>query len=102
MKSNQNIDILTNKGPKKMLVLKFVSGPLKKSIVLDPEEMPIIFGKPDPDQEAGHMKNLIALQGEKISTQHFSVDYDKIKGTIMLNNLNTDTKESCGIYKMLF
>jgi hypothetical protein len=29
---------------------------LKKEILLDPEEMPIIFGAPDPNQESGQNK----------------------------------------------
>jgi len=34
--------------------------------------------------------------------QHFQIDYDKVTGTIMLKNLNLDSTQSCGIYKMLF
>ena len=52
-----------------MLVLRFVSGPgeiTKKDIILDPEEMPIIFGQPEPMPEAGHTRNFIPLRGNKI------------------------------------
>jgi len=45
MKSSQNLNLLSSNKMRKMLVLKFVSGPLDKEIILDPEEMPIIFGK---------------------------------------------------------
>jgi len=64
--------------------------------------MPIVFGKVDPNQEAGQKKNLIELVGDKIVSNHFEIDYDKISGTIMLRNLNLNPDESCGVYKMLF
>jgi hypothetical protein len=38
---------------KKMLILKFTQGSLKTDVVLDPEDMPIVFGCSDPNQEAG-------------------------------------------------
>jgi len=37
-----------------------------------------------------------------MSDLHFEIDYDKIKGTIMLKNLNMVPEETCGLYKMLF
>ncbi len=38
---------------KKMLILKFTNGSLKKDVILHPEDMPIVFGCKDPNQEAG-------------------------------------------------
>ena len=35
----------SNKGQKKELVLRFIQGPLKKEIQLNPDDMPIVFGK---------------------------------------------------------
>lgn len=31
--------------PKKMLVMKLIDGPIKKEIILHPEQMPITFGR---------------------------------------------------------
>lgn len=46
MRRNTKISLQQNHGPKKMLVMKFIQGPLAgKEIPLDPEEMPIVFGK---------------------------------------------------------
>ena len=64
--------------------------------------MPLIFGQSDPNQEAGQKKDYIQLRGEKISNQHFEIDFDKIRGKIMLRNLDMDINRSCGLYKMLF
>ena len=52
--------------------------------------------------EAGQNGNFIELFGDKIANQHFEIDYDKIRGTVILRNCNLNTKESCGLYKMLF
>ena len=83
--------------------MRFIQGALKgQEILLDTEEMPIMFGKNDPNQEAGLMKNFKKIEGDKIVDKHFEIDYDKIGGTIMLRNLNFDCEESCGLYKMLF
>ena len=44
----------SSESKKKMLVLKFIAGPLvKKEIVLDPESMPIVFGMRDKNPESG-------------------------------------------------
>lgn len=37
-----------------------------------------------------------------MTSHHFEIDYDKIRGTIVLRNLNLNAEESCGVYKMLF
>ena len=42
------------------------------------------------------------MTGPKICSQHFEIDYDKIRGTIVMRNLNLNTDQSCGLYKMLF
>jgi hypothetical protein len=57
-------------------------------MILDTEEMPIIFGKADSNQEAGQKKDFVQLQGNKISNHHFEIDFDKVRGTIMLRNLD--------------
>jgi len=54
-----------------MLKLKFISGPLEKEILLDPENMPIQFGKTAMNPEAGQQKFFVELQGEKICSHHF-------------------------------
>jgi len=48
-----NLGQLVNK---KILVLKFIFGNsnLKKEIVLDPENMPIVFGRSEKNAEAGN------------------------------------------------
>lgn len=72
-------------------MLRFVEGSLKgQQIKLDTEEMPIVFGKSDPNQEAGEMKNFRKIEGEKICSKHFEIDYDKTSGMILLRNLNFD------------
>jgi len=82
--------------------MRFIQG-LDKTIVLDPENMPLVFGQVDKThQQVGQKSDLIELKGNKICNHHFEVDYDKIKGTIMLRNLNLNTEMSCGLYKMLF
>jgi hypothetical protein len=43
----------------------------------------------------------VDLIGDKIAIHHFEIDYDRKCGSLMLRNLNLDTKESCGLYKML-
>ena len=54
MKRICKINLQQSTGTKKKLVLKFIRGPLESTeLVLNPEEMPIIFGKSDPNQEAG-------------------------------------------------
>lgn len=63
--------------------------------------MPIQFGKVAMNPEAGQQQFFVELQGEKICSNHFQIDYDKIKGTLMLRNLNMDPDQSCGLYKML-
>mmetsp|Transcript_29349 Transcript_29349/g.44235 ORF Transcript_29349/g.44235 Transcript_29349/m.44235 type:complete len:238 (+) Transcript_29349:671-1384(+) len=101
MKRSTKISFQQNSGPKKQLVMRFVSG-MDKQIVLDPEEMPLVFGKADKNlQQVGQKSDMIELEGPKICSQHFEVDYDKIKGTIVLRNLNLNTDHSCGLYKML-
>jgi len=50
MKRIGKIGLQANTGPKKRLVMRFIEGGLKgHSIELDTEEMPIIFGKNDPN-----------------------------------------------------
>jgi hypothetical protein len=67
MKRVSKINLRENTGPKKKLVMRFIEGNLKgKQIQLDPEEMPIIFGKCDPNQEAGQKKDFLQLEGTKI------------------------------------
>lgn len=103
MKRTSKINLQQNTGVKKKLVMRFLEGSLKGTVIpLDLEEMPILFGKSDPDQEAGQMKNFHKIEGEKIVDKHFEIDYDKIGGTIMLRNLSYDAELSCGLYKMLF
>lgn len=76
MKRTSKINISQNGGqPKKLLVMKFLSG-LKKEILLDPDQMPIVFGRPDYNREAGQKGNFIEILGDKISNQHFEIDYD--------------------------
>jgi hypothetical protein len=82
--------------------MKLIAGPIKKDILLDPDQMPIVFGRSMQNVEAGSNGNFIELLGEKISNQHFEIDYDKIRGTVILRNSNLNTQESCGLYKMLF
>lgn len=102
MKRNTKINIQINHASnKKMLILKFIAGPLKSEILLDPDNMPIQFGKAAMNAEAGQQKFFVDLQGDKICSHHFQIDYDKIKGTLMLRNLNLDPEQSCGLYKML-
>ena len=97
------IDLQFNNNQKKMLVLKFISGSNKgKEMLLDPEDMPIVFGLSNPNQETGQQKGWVELQNDqKICEKHFEIDYDKIRGSIKLRNLNFDTSHSCGLYKML-
>ena len=46
MKRISKINLQENKGPKKKLVMRFIEGSLKgQKVILDTEEMPIIFGK---------------------------------------------------------
>lgn len=102
MKRISKINLQQTTGPKKKLVMRFVEGSLKgQQIQLDTEEMPIVFGKSDPNQEAGQKKDFRQLVGDKVVNQHFEIDYDKIGGSIMLRNLNFDCGQSCGLYKML-
>ena len=83
-------------------MLRFVEGSLKgQKIDLDPEEMPIVFGKDDENQEVGQKKGIRTLTGNRICSHHFEIDYDKVGGGIMLRNLNFDSKKSCGVHKML-
>lgn len=96
-----NIQMSTNANTKKMLVVKFIAGSIKQEILLDPDNMPIQFGKLAMNPEAGQQQFFVELQGEKICSNHFQIDYDKIKGTLMLRNLNMDPEQSCGLYKML-
>jgi hypothetical protein len=49
LKKNNNLKVFETCAPQKMLVLNFVSGKIAKQIILDPEEMPIVFGRPDPN-----------------------------------------------------
>lgn len=66
MKRISKINLQQNVGPKKKLVMRFIEGGLKgQQIILEPEEMPIIFGKTDPNQEAGQKKDF-RLEGDKI------------------------------------
>ena len=91
MKRCSKINLQSKTGPKKKLKMRFIEGELKgQEIKLDTEEMPIIFGKSDPNQEAGMKKDFKKLVGNKICNQHFEIDYDKIGGTVMLRNLNLD------------
>jgi serine/threonine protein phosphatase PrpC len=103
MKRTTKINLQQNTGPKKKLVMRFIQGALKgQEILLDTEELPIIFGKQEANQESGNMKNFRKIEGDKIVDKHFEIDYDKIGGTIMLRNLNFDCEVSCGLYKMLY
>ena len=84
------------------MILKFTQGPLKTDVKLDPEDMPIVFGCRDLNQEAGQKSKCVEMIGPKICSQHFEIDYDKIRGTIVMRNLNMSSEQSCGLYKMLF
>jgi len=53
--------------------------------------MPIVFGRSMQNVEAGSNGNFIELLGDKISNQHFEIDYDKIRGTVILRNSNLNT-----------
>ena len=44
MKRSTHINLNMDGTAKKMLVMKFVEGPLNKQILLDPDQMPIVFG----------------------------------------------------------
>ena len=47
--------------------MKMVQGPMKREILLDPDHMPIVFGRADINREAGSNGNFIEILGEKIS-----------------------------------
>lgn len=84
-------------------MLRIISGDNKnQQVLLDTEEMPIVFGALDPNQEAGQKKDFMHLCGPKIVNHHFEINYDKANGTIVLRNLNFNSEQSCGLYKMLF
>ena len=44
MKRSTHINLNMDGTAKKMLVMKFVQGPINRQIVLDPDQMPIVFG----------------------------------------------------------
>lgn len=44
MKRSTHINLQSNSPPKKMLVMRFVHGPINREILLDPDQMPIVFG----------------------------------------------------------
>jgi len=68
MKRTTKINISPNGGqPKKLLVMKFIAGHIKKEIILDPEHMPIVFGRTMQNVEAGQNGNFVELYGDKIS-----------------------------------
>jgi hypothetical protein len=46
MKRSTKISFQQNQGPKKKLIMRFIKG-LDKTIILDPENMPLVFGKVD-------------------------------------------------------
>lgn len=46
--SNMNISQNGNQA-RKLLVMKLIDGPIKRDITLDPEQLPIIFGRTPPD-----------------------------------------------------
>ena len=49
LKRSSKLNISANKDqPKKLLILKLIDGPIKKNIVLHPEQMPITFGRQAP------------------------------------------------------
>jgi hypothetical protein len=102
MKRNMLQNTYQQQQPKKQLILKFIKGPLETDVVLDPEDMPIVFGCSDSNQEAGQKLKCVEMTGPKIVSQHFEIDYDKTRGTIVMRNLNLKTKQSCGLYRMLF
>ena len=53
-----------------MLVLKFIAGPMKQEILLDPENMPIQFGKLAQNPEVGLQRFFVELPGDKICSNH--------------------------------
>lgn len=53
MKRSTHINLNMDGTAKKMLVMRFIEGPINRQIVLDPDQMPIVFGQKDPNQESG-------------------------------------------------
>jgi hypothetical protein len=66
MKRNMLQSQYQQSSPKKQLILTFTSGPLKQEVKLNPEDMPIVFGCSDPNQEAGQKQKSVTLFGPKI------------------------------------
>ena len=61
------VNLGQNTAQKKKLIMRFIEGTLKgQEISLDPEEMPIIFGKGDPNQEVGQKNGFRKISGAKI------------------------------------
>ena len=68
MKRTAKINLSSSAGQaKKLLVMKMVNGPMKREILLDPDHMPIVFGRADINREAGSNGNFIEIIGDKIS-----------------------------------
>ena len=89
------------KEKKKCLVLRFLNGS-KKVINLNPEKLPLVFGKGEQNPESGQRYSFVELDGEKMAKHHFEIDFDRVLGTLKLRNLCLDPEVSCGLYKMLF
>ena len=78
------------KSPKrKALVLEFLGGN-DQVVRLDPDQLPIVFGKADKNPESGQQYGFYELTGDKIARHHFEIDYDKEMGTIKMRNLCRD------------
>ena len=81
---------------KKLLVLRFVKGPLQQG---QPREIPLtgdrslLFGCKDAQGK-------IVLSGERVVEAHMEITFDH--NTMILKNLNLNPWESCGVYRRLF
>ena len=85
---------------KKLLVLKFIQGPLIQG---QPREIPLtgekqlIFGA---KEHIGKDVNSFLMHGERIADRHFEIVFDN--NTIIMRNLNLNSWESCGVYRKLY
>jgi hypothetical protein len=90
--------IQNQNGRKKLLVLKFIAGPLlptqPKEIKLTGERK-LVFGL-NESKDPG----VFSITGERVIERHFEIEY--CNNTLMVKNLNLDCWESCGIYRRVF
>ena len=92
-------------GSKLHLNIKFIEGPYaNKTFQCESNKERIVFGSVKDMTEAQHAElglqncQYVYIEGARIVQCHFQIFYDPLQCGLLMQNLNYDCSESCGVY----